>query len=397
MTSLGLEDRKIITDSKSSSEKKQLRVLLIEDNPGDAALIRANLRQGFSNSRKLELEIASSLSEGLNALRHHEFDIVTVDLNLPDSEGLQAVEAVRKSFPHVPVIVLTGWADRELALNALRAGAQDYLIKGSFDTESFRWSINCAIERQKTLNQLDSICQTEMEKNEMKDRVLSMTAHDIRGSIVGVLGFLRNILEGEFIHNLSPEQRHVFELMLKNCEDVISLSDEIVQARRVKSTPFHPKWKEVVIKDFLLEVVEKCQDAALLRSVRLDLDFREAPQKFVFDEKLLCRALRNLISNAIKFSPKAARVSIRCWLSQNQELYFSVKDEGPGVEKEYLNNIFDETGSLKLSGKIPVSHGLGLVIVKKIAEAHDGSAWVESTFGKGSEFGIRLPAKSLNY
>jgi PAS domain S-box-containing protein len=126
------------------SQDKTLRILLVEDNPGDARLIR----EMFRSIPGVELTRVESLSTALDHLGQHAADIVLLDLGLPDSQGLETVRRVASRIPALPIIVLTGLGDDRLALDALKAGAQDYMVKGLFEPEMLMRSIRYAIERK---------------------------------------------------------------------------------------------------------------------------------------------------------------------------------------------------------------------------------------------------------
>lgn len=127
-----------------------LKLLLIEDNPGDARLIRELLAEGsqvWTLAEPFEMRHAETLAEGLMILRDHPMDEVLLDLSLPDSQGFDTFTAVRLRAPHVPVVVLSGLADEELAIRAVRFGAQDYLVKGQVEPALLVRSLCYAVER----------------------------------------------------------------------------------------------------------------------------------------------------------------------------------------------------------------------------------------------------------
>ena len=108
-----------------------IRVLLTDDNPQVVTLIRRVLAKDKTNT--FELEVADCLSLGLKRLSEDRFDILLLDLMLPDSQGIDTFIRVQTQAPQIPIIVLTGLDNEVLAMEALRMGAQDYLVKGQFD------------------------------------------------------------------------------------------------------------------------------------------------------------------------------------------------------------------------------------------------------------------------
>lgn len=136
-----------------------IQVLLIEDNPADALMLREAVRVDVLSS--FEFTVAESLTSGLEILRDKQFDVILLDLGLPDSQGLKSFETVHSAFPEKPVVVLSGSADQRLALEAVQSGAQDYLVKGPTGWEIASRAMRYAIERKR-----------------MEERLQYMATHD---------------------------------------------------------------------------------------------------------------------------------------------------------------------------------------------------------------------------
>ncbi|MFI5148443.1 MAG: response regulator [Bacteroidia bacterium] len=132
--------------------EEKINILLIEDNKSDARFIDIYLKEAFGPG--FELHCAELLQEGLELINERQFNIILVDLSLPDSSGLETFQAVHLKTPETPVIVLTGNLDESVGMNAVKLGAQDFLIKGKIRSRSLRRSINYSIERYKLLKQL---------------------------------------------------------------------------------------------------------------------------------------------------------------------------------------------------------------------------------------------------
>jgi diguanylate cyclase (GGDEF)-like protein len=139
-------------------QHETVRVLLIEDNPGDARLVEILLSEaGLSPS--FEVTHTERLGEALERLDRSVFDVILLDLSLPDSSGLETVDQMRMASPRTPVVVLSGQDDEETALQALQCGAEDYLVKGRGDGELIARSIRYAIERKKAEEKLAYLAQ----------------------------------------------------------------------------------------------------------------------------------------------------------------------------------------------------------------------------------------------
>jgi diguanylate cyclase (GGDEF)-like protein len=124
-----------------------LNILLVEDNPGDARLLREGLRE--IDGLRFELSHMDTLTRALERLRHHEFAVGVLDLGLPDAQGLEVVRAIHNAAPDMPLLVLTALNDEHLAIQSLREGAQDYLVKAELDSASLWRSLRYAMERHR--------------------------------------------------------------------------------------------------------------------------------------------------------------------------------------------------------------------------------------------------------
>jgi len=127
----------------------ELKVLLVEDNPGDVRLIKEFLTEGESSH--ITLRDVGSLRQALEAVKQDYFDLILLDLSLPDSRGLVTFSCLHESCFDIPIVLLTGLDDENLAVQAMKQGAQDYLVKGRVDTNALIRSIRYAIERQRLL------------------------------------------------------------------------------------------------------------------------------------------------------------------------------------------------------------------------------------------------------
>ena len=129
--------------------ERPIRILLIEDNPGDGGVIQEFLGETKDQAQRFDLQVAGRLSEGFDCLQRGEFDIILLDLSLPDSQGLETFRRARARAAGVPIVILGDLADDSLAMQAVREGAQDYLVKGSVRGHSLIRVIRYTIERSR--------------------------------------------------------------------------------------------------------------------------------------------------------------------------------------------------------------------------------------------------------
>src|ERR1700690_3839738 len=206
--------------------EKTLQVLLVEDNAGDVRL----LREMFSKERADRFELTHCLRMG-EAERHLAkggVDIVLLDMGLPDGHGLDTVRRAHAAAPGVPMIVLTGLDDEALAAEAMKAGAQDYLIKGQIENRALPRALRHAIERHRMQTETDLILTHQMQ---FKDEFLSHVSHELRSPLNAIYQFVTILLDG-LAGEVSPEQQEYLEIALRNAKQLQSMINDLLEVTR---------------------------------------------------------------------------------------------------------------------------------------------------------------------
>jgi DNA-binding response OmpR family regulator len=183
--------------------RSSIKILLIEDNTGDARLVKEML---YEEGAKVNLACVARLEEGLKYLKDNVYDIILLDLNLPDSNGFETFLELHKLNPDIPSIILTGIDDKELGLEAVRKGAQDYLVKGRFDGKLLMRSISYSIERQKLLLQLEkTLKELKVLKGMLPICSFCKKIRDDKGYWNQLEAYISDHSEAEFSHGMCPE------------------------------------------------------------------------------------------------------------------------------------------------------------------------------------------------
>lgn len=203
-------------------------ILLIEDNPGDADLIRLRLVEAHSD---VTVSCVDRLSKGLASIHLESPTMVLLDLNLPDSHGAETYRAVLREAPGVPVVVLSGLDDEELAVNAVHQGVQDYLVKGSFDSKQLARAMRYAIERQALLLSLD---MSRRQQIKFKNDFLSHVSHELRTPLACIHQFVSLMLDG-LSGAILPEQREHLETVFRSVNQLRIMITDLLEATRAES------------------------------------------------------------------------------------------------------------------------------------------------------------------
>src|SRR5580700_10941053 len=203
-------------------------VLLIEDNPGDADLVRLRLVEGQSD---VKVNCVNRLADGLASLSRETPSVVLLDLNLPDSRGADTFRRVMEHAPNVPVVVLSGRDDDVLAMKAVHQGVQDYLIKGDTSSKHLERAIRYAVERQGLLRSLEI---SQKQQLEFKNRFLSHVSHELRTPLTCIHQFVSLMVDG-LAGPIAPDQSDHLKTVLKSVNQLHAMIRDLLEATRAES------------------------------------------------------------------------------------------------------------------------------------------------------------------
>jgi len=181
-----------------------MNILLVEDNPGDARLLQEQLRDALAGA--YVLAHAASLGEAVAELGRRQFDVMLLDLSLPDTSGLDTVVTADAAAPDLAIVVLTGLNDEEIAVDAVRRGAQDYLVKGQFEATLLIRSLKYAIERKRLNQELREALATVKQLSGLLPICASCKKiRDDTGYWTQVEEYIEERSEASFTHGLCPD------------------------------------------------------------------------------------------------------------------------------------------------------------------------------------------------
>lgn len=378
---------------------RAIHVLLIEDNVAEARLYREILKD--ASAREFYLFHVKRLGEAIESLENNDFDVILLDLTLPDSYGIASLDSLLKIAPHLPIVVLTNTNDDNLAFEAVRRGAQDYLMKREVSLDRLTRSLCYAIERKQTeefLRESNQTLQTrvlertsELERakalNQQKTEFVSMLSHDFRNPLNKIL-LSAGLLE-ESRDRLTKEQQVAYFRMIRSAiKDMDRLLTEVLLIGRADSGRLSVQFDEVDLLGFCQQLAEsfslKQEDRSpIFFSIEGQLD------RGLWDVNLIKHILTNLLENAIKYSPAATPVEFRVKV-ESDRVIFQVEDRGIGIprgDRPRLFQPFYRGENVEGIG----GTGLGLAIVARCVEAHRGEISIESEEGGGTIVTVTLP------
>ncbi len=368
-----------------------MRLLLVEDNAGDARLLREFLREAGVDD--LELIDASRLGDALGVLQSEDVDVVLLDLSLPDSQG---IETVRRTLPHAertPIIVLTGLDDESVALQAVQAGAQDYLVKGHIDGRLLMRSIGYARERKWL--ELERIRALEREQEaraaaeaavRARDEVMGIVSHDLGNSLTAI-GMHCRVLERTAHRGVEEISRHT-DSIRQLVDQMHRLRQDLIDVVSLEAGRLAIYLEEQPLEPIIREALDTFGELAAGKDLVLRGEVPEVLPDVRADRQRLLQVLSNLLGNAVKFTPERGEIALRVDPGA-EEVCVSVLDSGPGIPPEHLERIFESFWRGRHGGR--GGAGLGLAIAKGIITAHGGRIWAESEPGRGSALRFTLP------
>jgi signal transduction histidine kinase len=366
-------------------------VLLIEDNPGDADLVRLRLVESRPSVR---VDCASRLSEGLAAIAREMPSLVLLDLNLPDSHGVETFRKVMEKAPGVPVVVLSGQDDEAMAIKAVNQGVQDYLIKGDLSSKHLERAMRYAVERQSLLRTLDMARKQQIE---FKNQFLSHVSHELRTPLTCIHQYVTLMLDG-LAGPVLPEQMDHLKTVLKSVNQLHAMIRDLLEATRAETGKLRIEPRCIAVGGLVRQAVAMMRPTAQEKRIGLEVGLdRRIPLVFADPDRIL-EVLINLIDNAIKFTPIDGAITVKaCMVESDADMvYLSVTDTGRGIGPEAKAQIFErlfqdpEAIDSSRSGL-----GLGLFICRELVKLHQGRIWVSSEVGQGSTFSFTLPVYSL--
>ncbi len=399
----------------TQTDNKTINVLVVDDDALDRRLVGLVLVKAAGLIR-FNIDYAQTLAEALEKLTKPGYDIVLLDLNLPDGRGNENIQKVSAVVPNVPIVVLTGLDDEDVGLEAINSGAEDYLVKGSGLKYTLIKTIRYAIARKKseanlreTKQELEQInaklikatdtankMAAEADKaNVAKSQFLANMSHEIRTPMNAIIGFGEVLYEEQ----ISDIQQGYVKLILDSARYLLQLINDILDFSKIETGRIKAEKMECDISELLANVESLMLPSAKQKNLEfMIISMPDIPQIIITDPVRLRQCLVNLVNNAIKFTESGSiKLSVQSVVKEQKPfMEFQVADTGIGIHPEKLETIFnaftqgDGSTTRKYGGT-----GLGLTITKQIANLIGGDISVTSQEGKGSTFTLSVPISTV--
>lgn len=372
-----------------STEVERVNVVLIEDNLGDAHLIKRMVERKEQPS--FEVRHARTIEEGRTTIESSHPDVVLLDLDLRKVRGVEAVRRVREIDEHVPIVVLAARKDEDAALETLHEGAQDYLVKGSFSDEVLARTVRHAIAREKQAQRHRATLQSmaRAEKLEAVGRLAAGIVHDFNNLLTVVQTHASILRRSEDAH-----VREHAQSIHSAVQHAAQLTDQLLAFCRGR-----PHRRTTIDLSALVQSMLPMLRRLIGEEVHLAVETPAVPVHVIADRGQLEQVVLNLVINARDAVGKHGQITVRTQvvgadadgpLRGRPAGLLSVVDDGPGMDEPTKARLFEPFFTTKDFG-----HGLGLPSVFGVVKQCGGAVAVESAPGEGSDFRVFLPAPPL--
>jgi signal transduction histidine kinase len=376
---------------------KQLRVFFLEDNPDDIELELYELR---SSGYQVAYDVARNKKEFIEKLPSLAADIILADYSLPDITGFEAIKIIKQQSIDVPVVLITGEGNEQAAVDSLRLGAVDYIIKRNISGLSARvgrvleiWADRKAKKRAEDEEMRLQQLLFEKQKLETIGKLSGGIAHDFNNILTGIMGFSEVCLDST----------EAGSDLYKRLETIIALSQkggELVKQLHIFSKKMSMEMKELDFNSFLRDTILFLK-RIVEETIEIRFDLHNSPLQVRCDTGQFTQVIMNLILNARDAMHGKGTITIKTEKSlmpdaetsvpghpQKYYICLSVSDTGEGIETVDIRKIFDPYFTTKELGR---GTGLGLSIVFSIIKTHGGDIQVFSDKGRGTTFKVYLP------
>jgi signal transduction histidine kinase len=374
-------------------DEKTVNILVIDDEIGmREGCKRALAPHGF------QVSVAEHGAEGLRRLDEGRFDLVLLDAMMPGISGLELLQRIQETDPDIICVMITGYATVELAAQAMKQGAQDFLPKPFTSDELLTVVQRGIAERQRRLalkkrkDEEEESIQLERTRQEMakldaiESRFMLVIVHELRNP-AGVIKSYLQLLRSGFADE--DEWDDYLEKLDLRAGQLLDMLDNLLELAHLKGRRGPARVRPVAVAEILAGVAAPFRSAAEAKGLDFEVQIQAQPTMMA-QASHLQSLWRNLLDNAVRYTPKG---KVTVTLSEQEgQIVTAVSDTGIGVSTEELTRIFQEF--YRADGakeEVELGTGLGLPIVNQIVKVYGGKIEVDSTPGHGSTFTVSLP------
>ncbi|MBN2104069.1 hybrid sensor histidine kinase/response regulator [bacterium] len=353
-------------------------VLIVDDVPKNLQVLGSHLKQ-----ENMEIAVATNGNQALSAAQKTMPDLILLDVMMPEMDGFETCKRLKANpkTAEIPIIFLTARTETDDIIHGLKLGAVDYVTKPFHGTE--------LLARVKTHLDLKLSREALKEANATKDRFFSIIAHDLRAPFSTLIGFSEFLIE-DYTKMEDAVKRDIINDILSVSRQSYQLFENLLAWARSQtgSLEFHPE--KIELRRLIEENISFMQKTAKEKEIALS---SQVPENLwvLIDRNMILTVIRNLISNAVKFTPRKGCITLSAE-SIDHKCQVSVADTGVGIPDEIQNQLFKVGNHISTIGtENEEGSGLGLILCYEFIKRNQGHIRIESEPGKGSRFLFTLP------
>ena len=373
-------------------------ILVVENEVGMRATLCAILEDAGYKVSGLDKG-----AEALEMIRNQPFNVVITDIRLPDVDGMEILELAKEIDPDVAVIVMTGYASLETAVEAVNEGAYAYFVKPA-NVDEIKTTIINALRQQRLSRENKRLVDDLQRSNKLlfeankqlkkttdaKSAFLASMSHELRTPLNTIIGFSELMID-EVPGEINEEQRQCLNDVLSSSKHLLSLINEVLDLSKIESGKVELRLSNIILTKVIESLKSTLMPILASRKQSLDIKIEEGLPSVYTDKAKLRQVLLNLLTNAIKFTSDGGKLKIEA-IRDGDWCQVSVIDNGTGIKKEDQERIFEPFTQIDaLPEEKREGTGLGLALTKQLVEMCGGKIWVESEYGKGSQFTFTVP------
>jgi len=376
----------------------QANILIVDDEPG----IRIGCRRALEPAG-YSVDEAVSFNQGQEKLASAIYDLVLLDVMLPDGRGIDLLPDIIAKDPETVTIIVTGYATVEMAVSAIKRGAYDFISK-PFTSDLLLLTVEQGLEKRRLSLEAQRLKQAETEVAELarqkaeaerlgafKAQFALTVAHELRAPVAGAQSLLRTLNNG-LVGEFTEKQSVILQRLENRLDELLALINDLLTLAKSKNLVEETPIEKVPFRPVIQKTLAQFEAMAAEKGISVDFDEPESEINVYATEDGLTIILTNLISNAIKYSREGGKVKITI-KPERQLVRVEVRDEGIGIPKDSLQKIGQEFfRAPNAQGSGITGTGLGLSIVQQYLAYFGGDFWVESKEGEGTKITVRLRA-----
>ena len=366
----------------TENKDKSSYIIVIDDDPVmRLSCLKILKKEGY------RVNVFEDGISGLNHIQQKKPDLLVVDLKMPKIGGLEVISRVHEIDPEICIVVITGYATIGTAVEAMKAGAYDFLPK-PFTPDELRIIVRRGIERRELARRS---AELKREKENLERRFVTFVSHQLQSPLVAVQQYLEVLKHLEDIPNKEQLIKEWIDRSLTRIKDLKEMVHDWLTISKIEAGHLADCLFPVALLQIFKDILETYQSLIKNKKLTVILDIPENLDQVKGNEECIKMLFSNLIHNAIKYNFDMGKIKISA-SNENDMVTVSIEDTGVGIPEEKLELIFEEFYRVKNEFTKNISGtGLGLPICKKIINELGGKIEVTSKINNGSKFKVKIP------